>query len=80
MIVDSDYIRNLSNAELANEWKKRGYKEYYESIGKVSGLGWDTAEALRNYWNYKDEIENRCNNLQISFKDFVNKQFNRNRY
>lgn len=80
MIIDGDYIRNLSNEELANEWKERGYKEYNESIGKVSGLGWDTIDALKNYSNYEDEIEWRCNNLQISFQDFVNKRFNRYRF
>lgn len=80
MIIDGDYIRNLSNEELANEWKERGYKKYKESIGKVSGLGWDTIDALKNYSNYEDEIEWRCNNLQISFQDFVNKRFNRYRF
>lgn len=59
MRVEKHYIKNLTNSELVREWKSRGYKEYHSKIGKVSGLGWDSMDALINYSNYEQEMIDR---------------------
>lgn len=59
MRVEKHYIKNLTDSELVREWKDRGYAEYFSKIGKVSGLGWDSMDAVINYGNYKDEMYER---------------------
>ena len=59
MIVEKDYIKGLSSADLKNEWNERGYADYYDSIGRVSGLGWNSMDALINYCNYESEMKDR---------------------
>lgn len=59
MKIGLDYIKSLTNSELKSEWKSRGYQKYYNSIGKVSGLGWGSMEALTNYTNYFNEMRDR---------------------
>ena len=59
MIIELSHIRSLSDTELKREWENRGYKEYHDKIGKVSGLGWDSMDALINYSNYAEEMKER---------------------
>ena len=59
MKIELNYIKSLTDSELKSEWKSRGYKEYHSKSGKVSGLGWDSMDALTNYTNYESEMKER---------------------
>ena len=59
MKIELRYIQSLSDVELKRGWKSRGYKEYHDKIGKVSGLGWGSMDALINYSNYAKEMKER---------------------
>lgn len=59
MLIPKYKIKMLDNEELIEQWENRGYKEYRNKIGKVAGLGWDTADAARNYANFHEEMCNR---------------------
>lgn len=59
MLIPKYKIKMLDNEELIEQWESRGYEEYRNKIGKVAGLGWDTADAARNYANFHEEMCNR---------------------
>lgn len=59
MLIPKYKIKMLDNEELIEQWENRGYEEYRNKIGKVAGLGWDTADAARNYANFHEEMCNR---------------------
>ncbi len=59
MKIELNYIKSLTDSELKSEWESRGYAEYHSKIGKVSGLGWGSMEALTNYTNFFSEMRGR---------------------
>ena len=59
MKIELNYIKSLTDSELKIEWKSIGYEEYHSKIGKVSGLGWGSMEALTNYTIFFSEMRER---------------------